>query len=147
MVWVLDVENGANLLLSSSSGGCCQADDSCVCAKLLFNHLVQDKISWTEVVRPFTGTVDLIDTHHRNLPAKFAQIFHKQPLWCDKKNFDVFLLDCFHHSLLRNVTLLRVKSCSWDKIRKFLKLVCHKRYQWSHNKYKSRQVLGYKLVA
>lgn len=146
VVWVLDVEDVADFFLGSSSGCCSKADNSCFFAELLFDHLMQDQVSRSKVVRPLTRAMDFIDTYHGYLSSKLTEVLHEQSLWCYEENFDLFILNSFQNSLFGRKTLLRVKSCSRDEIRKFLKLICHQRDQGSNNKNKTGKKLGYKLV-
>ena len=84
MIRILDVKDLTNLLLSSFGSGGSKADDSALLTKLLLDHLMQNKVSRPEIVRPFTGAMDFIDTNHGDFPTEFRQVFHEQPLGSDE---------------------------------------------------------------
>lgn len=70
MLWVFDVKDLANLVLSDFGRCCGQPDDARVCAKFVTNHFVEDEVSGPEVVRPLGGTVDLVDADHADLATE-----------------------------------------------------------------------------
>ena len=146
MIWVLDVEDMAYLLLGRSGGCGSQPKHSSLLPELLLDHFVQHQISWSEIVGPLRCTVNLIDADHRYFPSELVQILREETLWSDEEHLDVLLLDRNDYLLLCDVLLLRIEASAWQKVRQLIELIGHKRNQRSHDKDETRHELGCVLV-
>ena len=116
MLWVFDIKDVAYLLLSCSCCCRCQSNDPSLISELLLDHVVQHQVGRPEIVRPFTGAVDLIDADHGDLAAELAEVLHEEPLWCDEEHLDLLLLHGLDDILLRAELLLRVEGGTGDEI-------------------------------
>ena len=72
VVGIWDVKNWTNLLLSCTSSGSSQTNNSSFVSKFLFNHLMQHQVSRSEVVWPLAGAVDFVNADHWDFSAKFG---------------------------------------------------------------------------
>jgi len=71
--------------------------------------------------------MDLINANHGDLPAKLTEVFHKEALWSDEKNFNIFILNLLDDGFFRRMRLLGVEGGTWDEVVKLLQLISHER--------------------
>jgi hypothetical protein len=109
MIGVRNIEDVTNLVLSCFCSCCCKSNNLGCGAELLFNHLMQHKVGRSEVVRPLTSTMDLVNTYHRDLSFELAEVLHEEAFRSNEQHFDLLLLYSLDYRLSNRMTLLRVQ--------------------------------------
>ena len=125
VIWELNVENFADLLLRWLRSCRSKSQDDSIWAEFFSDHLVQHQICGSEIMGPLAGAVDFINTDHRDFSPELLQVLCEQTFWRYEQSLYFTFLDCLYHFLLEVEALLAIQGSAWDEVRQFVELVSH----------------------